>query len=222
MDSLQSLVYLDMTGCQMLEWIPMRLALLNNLEVLKGFVVSDTSYEGVACNLNYLKKLKKLRKLSTEIHRDDISVHQLMEDLIKLKALTSLKVTWKRDLNIARAEKPKEFTKSLPDQLKKLDLQGFPHKELPTWLHPHNLRHLKKLHIGGGRLLKGFGDLPGKATECAVDVLRLTSLPKLRIGWIELKQLYFPKLTFLENYNCPRVSLTPCDGNGIWRSDQDD
>uniref|UniRef100_A0A1J3CCE7 Uncharacterized protein n=1 Tax=Noccaea caerulescens TaxID=107243 RepID=A0A1J3CCE7_NOCCA len=56
----------------------------------------------------------------------------------------------------------------------------------------------------------------------AVEVLRLTSLPELRVGWIELKQIHFPKLTFLEKYECPRVSLTPCDGNGIWRSDQDD
>ncbi|VVB12478.1 unnamed protein product [Arabis nemorensis] len=202
----------------------MRLYLLKNLEVLKGFVVSDTIYEGVACNLNYLKKLKKLRKLSIKIHRDDLGVHQLMGDLIKLKALTSLKVTWRRDLNMVRAGKPEDSTKitSIPDQLKKLDLQRFPHEELPTWLHPRNLLHLKKLHIGGGRTLKGFGDKPEKATECSVEVLRLTSLPKLRIGWIELKQLYFPKLTFLENYDCPRISLTPCDGNGIWRSDQDD
>ena len=223
-NSLHSLVYLDMTGCYMLEWIPMRLASLHNLEVLKGFVVSDTAYEGVACTLILLKRLKKLRKLSIEIHRDDLGVHQLMEDLVKIKALTSLKVTWRKNLNIVRAGKPENFTeiKSLPDQLKKLDLQRYPHEELPNWLHPRKLLHLKKLHIGGGRLLKGFGALPEKATECAVETLRLTSLPRVRTGWIELKKLYFPNLTFLEKYDCPKISLTPCDGNGIWRSDQDD
>ncbi|KAF8088207.1 hypothetical protein N665_0549s0017 [Sinapis alba] len=217
--SLRSLVYLDMTGCYMLEWIPIRLALLKNLEVLKGFVVSDEVYEGVACKLIYLKKLKKLRKLSIEINRDDLGVEQVMEDLVELKALTSLKVTWRRDLRIIHST---DQIQSLSDQLKKLNLQRYPHEELPTWLHPRNLLHLKKLQIGGGRRLKGFGDLPDKATECSVEVLRLTSLPKLRVGWIELKELYFPNLTFLENYECPRVTLTPCDGIGIWRADQDD
>ncbi|KAG2244390.1 hypothetical protein Bca52824_093763 [Brassica carinata] len=217
-DSLGSLVYLDMTGCYMLEWIPLRLALLKNLEVLKGFVVSDEAYEGVACKLSYLKRLKKLRKLSIEINRDDLGVAQVMVDIVELKALTSLKVTWRRDLRIIRTTE----IQSLSDQLKKLDLQRYPHEELPAWLHPRNLLFLKKLQIGGGRRLKGFGDLPDKATECSVEVLRLTSLPKLRVGWMELKQLYFPNLIFLENYECPRVTLTPCDGSGVWRSDQDD
>ncbi|EFH44214.1 hypothetical protein ARALYDRAFT_914754 [Arabidopsis lyrata subsp. lyrata] len=216
--SLENLVYLNMTGCYMLEWIPFRLALLKRLEVLKGFVVSDEVYEGVACKLNYLKGLTKLRKLSIEINRDDLGVGKMMEDLVELKALTSLKVTWRRDIFIGEDS---TNIKTLPDQLKKLDLQRFPHEELPTWLHPENLLHLKKLHIGGGRRLKGVGDLPEKATKCAVEVLRLTSLPKLKLGWIELKQIYFPNLAFLENYECPRVTLTPCDGTGIWRSDQD-
>lgn len=218
--SLQNLVYLDMTGCYMLERIPLRLALLKNLEVLKGFVVSDEVYESVACKLNDLKNLKKLRKLSIEINRDDLGVEQMMENLVDLKELTSLKVTWRRDLRVIRGASTE--IKSIPDQLKKLDLQRFPHEELPSWLYPENLLHLKKLYIGGGRRLKGFGDLPEKATQCAVEFLRLTSLPKLRVGWIELKQIYFPNLSFLENYECPRVTLTPCDGTGIWRSDQDD
>ncbi|VVB12485.1 unnamed protein product [Arabis nemorensis] len=219
-DSLESLVYLDMSGCYMLEWIPLRLALLKNLEVLKGFVVSDEFFESVACKVNYLKNLKKLRKLSIEINRDDFGVEQMMENLVDLKELTSLKVTWKRDLRVIRGSST--GIKSLPDQLKKLDLQRFPHEELPLWLHPENLLHLKRLHIGGGRRLKGFGNyLPEEPTKCAVEVLRLTLLPKLRVGWIELKQIYFPNLSFLESYECPRVTLTPCDGNGIWRSDQD-
>ncbi|XP_006414013.2 disease resistance RPP13-like protein 4 isoform X2 [Eutrema salsugineum] len=236
-DSLENLVYLDMTGCYMLEWIPSRLAYLDNLEVLKGFVVSDDIYDGGSCKLIYLKHLRKLRKLSIEINRDDFRLHELMEDLADLKSLTSLKVTWRRDLDFYDGGSSKliyltrTVTRSLPKnlrrqvrvpfQLKKLSLQRFPEEELPTWLHPHNLLHLKKLHIGGGRTLKGFGDLPEEATPCAVEVLRLTSLPKLTVGWIELKQLYFPNLIFLENYECPRVTLTPCDGNGIWRSDQD-
>ncbi|CAD5328408.1 unnamed protein product [Arabidopsis thaliana] len=237
--SLRSLIYLDMTGCYMLEWIPFRLALLKNLEVLKGFVVSDEVYEGVACKLNYLKGLKKLRKLSIEINRDDLGVEQIMEDLLDLVSLTSLKVTWRRDLRIIIEFKEPilslqemmakldgipythKVKNNLPHKLMKLDLQRFPHEELPTWLHPQNLLGLKKLHIGGGRRLKGFGKLPEEATKCAVEVLRLTSLPKLKVGWMELKHIYFPKLAFLENYECPRVTLTPCDRTGIWRSDQD-
>ncbi|KAL1224743.1 Disease resistance RPP13-like protein 4 [Cardamine amara subsp. amara] len=217
-NSLRNLVYLDMTGCYMLEWIPFSLALLTRLEVLKGFVISDEVYEVVACKLKYLTVLKKLRKLSIEINRDDLGVGQMMADLAGLKALKSLKVTWRRDLRITYRDSTQNV--SLPGQLKKLDLQRFPHEELPTWLHPLNLLHLKKLHIGGGRLLKGFGNLCEKATQCAVEVLRLTSLPELKVDWMELKHIYFPNLTFLENYKCPKITLSPCDGNGIWRSDQ--
>ncbi|CAH8332319.1 unnamed protein product [Eruca vesicaria subsp. sativa] len=238
-DSLQNLVYLDMTGSYMLEYIPLRLALLKKLEVLKGFVVCDSLYESVACKLIYLKNLPKLRKLSIEINSDDLSVQDLTRYLVELKALTSLKVTWRRELDFVRDPPTggavKEFLRTMtmtpkfrapapfvfPSQLKKLNLQRFPDRVLPSWLQPKKLLHLKKLHIGGGRILKGFGDLPEEATECAVEVLRLTSLPQLRVGWIELKQLYFPNLTFLENYECPRVTLTPCDGSGIWKSDQD-
>ncbi|VVB12483.1 unnamed protein product [Arabis nemorensis] len=230
-DYLKNLVYLDMTGCSRLKWIPSRLSLLNNLEVLKGFVVTDAFSERVACKLIYLKP--KLRKLSIEIKQDNFSVRQLMLDLENLNALTSLKVTWCRDPDSPR-RKPTVGVRvpatpaqdPVPNgvgvQLKKLNLQRFPDEELAEWFYPEKLIHLKKLCIGGGKKLKGFGKyLPEEPTKCAVEVLRLTSLPKLRVGWIELKQLYFPKLTFLEKYECPRVSLTPCDGNGIWRSDQD-
>lgn len=221
----------------MLEYIPLRLALLKKLEVLKGFVVCDSLYESVACKLIYLKNLPKLRKLSIEINSDDLTVIELMRCLMELEALTSLKVTWRRELELVRRPLTgggvKQFLRTmsipsrfssrvvLPFQLKKLNLQRFPDQELPPWLHPGRLTRLKKLHIGGGRILEGFGKLPEEATECAVEVLRLTSLPQLRVGWIELKQLYFPKLTFLENYECPRVTLTPCDGSGIWKSNQD-
>jgi len=106
--------------------------------------------------------------------------------------------------------------KGLPVNLVKLDMQCFPDEVLPPWLQPSKLHTLEKLYIKGGTKLTGFEKLD-QATECSVKVLRLKFLPRLKVEWRELRELYFPKLVFLDKYQCPQVSLCPCDGIGIWR-----
>ena len=105
----------------------------------------------------------------------------------------------------------------LPKKLKKLDLQCFPDRDLPSWLKPHKLGGLEKLYIKGGTELTGFGKFETEETkECKVKVLRLKFLPRFKVEWRELGEL-FPNLEFLDKYQSPQVSFCPCDGIGIWR-----
>ncbi|CAH2046299.1 unnamed protein product [Thlaspi arvense] len=247
-DSLKALIYLDITDCYMIDRMPKRLSWLDNLEVLKGFVVSDATDEETFCLLSELKHLKKLRKLSITINKGgEFTATQLFVDIEDFVSLEKLKVAWgginehKKDVptvgvakelfrsitRIPISKVPPQAKllrdpKHLPKNLKKLDLQCFPDPELPSWLQPSQLDTLEKLYIKGGTKLTGFEKLqdredPEEPTKCNVKVLRLKFLPRLKVEWRELRELYFPKLEFLDKYQCPQVSLCPCDGIGIWR-----
>uniref|UniRef100_A0A1J3GA35 Disease resistance RPP13-like protein 4 n=1 Tax=Noccaea caerulescens TaxID=107243 RepID=A0A1J3GA35_NOCCA len=243
-DSLEKLIYLDITDCYMIDRMPKRMSWLKNLEVLKGFVVSDATDDEKVCLLPELKHLEKLRKLSITINKGGkFTVRQLFVDIEFFPKLEKLKVAWgginehkiEERTSVARdfiksmtmrsridappESKEKEIVpKGLPVNLVKLDLQCFPLEVLPTWLQPSTLLTLEKLYIKGGVKLTGFEKLdPEKPTNCNVKVLRLKFLPRLKVEWRELRELYFPKLEFLDKYQCPQVSLCPCDGKGIWR-----
>ncbi|KAG2301789.1 hypothetical protein Bca4012_060139 [Brassica carinata] len=249
-DSLKALTYLDITDCYMIDRMPKRLSWLDNLEVLKGFVVSDATDVETFCLLSELRHLKKLRKLSITINKGgDFTVAQLFVDIQDFSNLEKLKVAWGGINEHNKAEPSagavKEFIRSmtripnssvpepklhkvpkkvavpshLPKKLMKLDLQCFPDAELPSLLEPGKLRTLQKLYIKGGTKLTGLGkSVPEEATECSVKVLRLKFLPRLKVEWRELREVYFPKLEFLDKYQSPQVSFCPCDGIGIWRN----
>ncbi|KAF3572546.1 hypothetical protein F2Q69_00061592 [Brassica cretica] len=104
-----------------------------------------------------------------------------------------------------KAPKKVAVPSHLPEKLMKLDLQCFPDAELPSLHEPGKLRMLEKLYIKGGTKLTGFGkSVPEKPTECSVKVLRLKFLPRLKVEWRELRELYFPKLEFLDKYQSPQ------------------
>jgi hypothetical protein len=245
-DSLKKLIYLDITDCYMIDRMPKRMSWLENLEVLKGFVVSDATDDEKVCLLDELKNLTKLRKLSITINKGGLfTVTKLFVDLEDFNNLEKLKVAWggindhkkeetsggganrfiravtfRSQIDISEEIKKQRAPKHLPKKLKKLDLQCFPDRELPLWLQPQNLGGLEKLYIKGGKELTGFKKLPDKATECNVKVLRLKFLPRLKVEWRELSETYFPKVVFLDKYQCPQVSFCPCDGIGIWRKNR--
>ncbi|CAA7033846.1 unnamed protein product [Microthlaspi erraticum] len=229
---LKNLVYLDMTGCDALESIPLGLSWLSSLEVLKGFVIRDDE-KATTCHLMNLVHLQRLRKLSIIVDRVEFRLDALFGDIAGFKALEKLKLRWGRRISLSKKQLEDRKPRSIPDirrapeegyhlpkQLRKLDLQRFPDSELPGWLQPQNLKGLEKLHLRSWTDLKGFGALPKKPTDCGVTVLRLTCLQKLKVDWRELRQLYFPKLNFVEMYECPGVTFCPCDEDGIWRSDE--
>ncbi|KAF3595905.1 hypothetical protein DY000_02024586 [Brassica cretica] len=221
--------------------MPKRLSWLNNLVVLKGFVVSDANDEEKVCTLAELVHLEKLRKLSITINKGDFSVNDLFLAVEEFKSLEKFKVAWgginehkkveatggvkeflRTISNVTKGQaaevrKRRKVPEQLPKKLEKLDLQCFPDPVLPTWLQPHKLGGLKKLYIKGGTELTGFGKFEtDESNKCEVKVLRLKFLPRFKVEWRELGEL-FPNLEFLDKYQSPQVSFCPCDGIGIWR-----
>ncbi|KAL1225975.1 Disease resistance RPP13-like protein 4 [Cardamine amara subsp. amara] len=87
---LKRLIYLDVSECYMLDGMPKGIAELSNLEVLKGFVISQSDDESKCA----VKNLEKLRKLSITVNKRSFKVEKLMESLRDLKKLGSLKIAW--------------------------------------------------------------------------------------------------------------------------------
>uniref|UniRef100_A0A2N9IAT2 Disease resistance R13L4/SHOC-2-like LRR domain-containing protein n=1 Tax=Fagus sylvatica TaxID=28930 RepID=A0A2N9IAT2_FAGSY len=96
-------------------------------------------------------------------------------------------------------------------ELEKLDLQCYPQMTAPSWLTPGKLDKLKKLYIRGGELQK----LGQENDEWKVEILRVKFLSNLKMDWRELRAS-FPDLIYLEKVNCPKLTLFPCDENGLW------
>ena len=96
-------------------------------------------------------------------------------------------------------------------ELEKLDLQCYPQMTAPSWLIPGKLDKLKKLYIRGGELQK----LGQENDKWKVEILRVKFLSNLKMDWRELRAS-FPDLIYLEKVNCPKLTLFPCDENGLW------
>ena len=107
-----------------------------------------------------------------------------------------------------RPEIPEEFK-----ELEKLDLQCYPKMTAPSWLIPDKLAKLKKLYIRGGEL-QNLGQFK-KNDKWKVEILRLKFLSNLKMDWNEIRAS-FPDLFYLEKFNCPKLTLFPCDENGLW------
>ncbi|KAJ0262728.1 Leucine-rich repeat [Hirschfeldia incana] len=89
-DSLSSLVYLDVSECYMLDRMPPEISRLERLQVLKGFVISQSDNEKDCA----VKHLKNLRKLSITVNRYQFEVDSFMDSLKDLTKLESLKIAW--------------------------------------------------------------------------------------------------------------------------------
>ena len=96
-------------------------------------------------------------------------------------------------------------------ELEKLDLQCYPQMTAPSWLIPGKLDKLKKLYIRGGELQ----NLIQEKDKWKVEILRLKFLSNIKMDWRELRAS-FPHLYYLEKFKCPKITLFPCDENGLW------
>ncbi|KAI8562265.1 hypothetical protein RHMOL_Rhmol03G0021600 [Rhododendron molle] len=185
---LDNLTHLDMSECYFLEHMPESLAQLSNLEVLKGFLIGDFNNNKQSCTLHDLSRLWKLRKLN-----------------IYTKSRRS------------RHGTTQTGPQTLPPGLQKLDLQCFPTQCLTNWLCPYEIWGLKKLYISGGQLCD-LGEILEDVEQqykYNVEILRLKYLSKLKIDWSELRIL-FPKLIYLHQEECPKLTNFPCDERGVW------
>ncbi|KAH0983738.1 hypothetical protein GBA52_010915 [Prunus armeniaca] len=150
--------------------------------------------------LGDLAKLKKLRRLSIYIGNEAVMHDNEFETLKEISSLRRLKISWtvvSSELKEKISLQSRDF--SLPPDLEKLDLQGIPLKEVPSWLNPTQLKNLKKLYIRGGELCSL--DHAGKetVTECKwrVEILRLKYLSNMKIELPKVED-QFPHLLYLE------------------------
>jgi hypothetical protein len=222
------------------------LASLSQLQVLKGFVIRKPRRGGHYCKLADLAKLENLRKLGIHVDRTHDKSEEELLSLRQFKSLRSLSVAWSQIYNsttprneatIQRIVSMKPIInkinslRSTPDptmpastsppplaSLAKLGLRYFPGPKMPDWLETLHLKNLKKLYVRGGNLSDLGSEVYHPET---VEALRLKHLSELQMNWTELQAL-FPKLTYLEKVECPKLSLFPCDENGEWISEADE
>ncbi|KAM5577080.1 disease resistance RPP13-like protein 4 [Rosa sericea] len=175
--SLKKLTHLDVSECFLLEGMPKGLQKLASLQVLKGFLIG--TLKKTPCRLGELAKLKNLRRLSIHMGNEAVVQEKEFTKLEGVSSLRHLKISWGVLSSNFKKDIDKESEKLLfPPNLEKLDLQGFPIRNLPDGLKPSKLPKLKKLYIMGGELASLSH---GETNErWKVEILRLHFLKNLK------------------------------------------
>ncbi|KAK1581372.1 hypothetical protein Q3G72_005503 [Acer saccharum] len=187
--SLKKLTHLDISECYLLDCMPRELLSLSELQVLKGFVITDTKNSNF-CTLAELAGLEKLTKLSVNLNSENFSIDNFSA-VLKFDKLQKLKITWGGKFSkVNRNKKSQQENKKSKDTntglkrqesavgevtrrtLEKLELQCLPNRALPKWVHPNNLRGLKKLYIRGGGI-KTLSRIQEGNQKWEVETLRL-------------------------------------------------
>ncbi|PRQ48624.1 putative leucine-rich repeat domain, L domain-containing protein [Rosa chinensis] len=184
--SLKKLTHLDVSECYLLEGVPKGLHKLSSLQVLKGFLIG--SQEKTPTKLGELATLKKLRRLSIHIGNGAAIQAGEFEKLKVMSSLRYLKVSWgvvSKNLTEGIEDEPSKFL--FPENLEKLDLQGFPLSDAPEGLKPSKLKNLKKLYIRGGEL-KSL--VHGENEQWKVEIFRLEYLKKFIYSEEEVKRIF--------------------------------
>ncbi|XP_020871515.1 axoneme-associated protein mst101(2)-like [Arabidopsis lyrata subsp. lyrata] len=115
----EKLIYLDVSECYMLDSMPKGIAKLSKLQVLKGFVISESDHEDNCA----VKHLKNLRKLSITVNKYSYKVESLMMSLTGLQKLVSLKIAW------GAREEPNKAVESRETTNEEKENQGGPATE---------------------------------------------------------------------------------------------
>ncbi|KAL2330353.1 hypothetical protein Fmac_017934 [Flemingia macrophylla] len=188
--SMKSLKYLILSQCYMLDAMPKGIEKLAELEVLKGFVVSNS--RKTPYKISDLSNLKRLRRLNIHIKVEAVIKDMKFESLRQFAALVHLKISWgvsdKRHSDIPIT--------TLPSTLKKLHLECFFGLKIPEWLKPSKLpSQLKELKITGGKLQSMNHD--GDMHKWAIEILHLKYLKDLEID-IQILHELFPLLRYVE------------------------
>ncbi|RDX91380.1 Disease resistance RPP13-like protein 4, partial [Mucuna pruriens] len=188
--SLRKLTHLDVSQCYLLESMPKGIEKLIELQVLKGFVVGNSSKTP---RIPDLAKLEKLKRLSIHIGSEAMIQDGEFQSLQELKAVKCLKISW----GVLSNTMYKDIEIFLPLGLEKLQLEGFPSEKIPEWLKPHMLPHrLKKLYIKGGKLTSLGHETKGSFMTSSVEIVRLRYLKYLKVD-PNLREM-FPCLKYAE------------------------
>ncbi|KAG6636039.1 hypothetical protein I3843_11G069900 [Carya illinoinensis] len=213
---LHNLTYLDVSNCHILDRMPKGISSLSKLQVFKGFVIAAEPSSDSGGALAELAGLKELWKLSIIANSNHFPTVTDLDTLHGLPKLRNLAIAWE-------SKQGSHGTKGLtsvdqtsqallpPKDLEKLGLQGFPKPKMPYWLVGASKSLCpEKLYIKGG-MLKTLGNEPQES----VKTLCLKFLSDLKTDWKELQDK-FPSMVYLEKVKCPRVTLCPCDEDGVW------
>ncbi|CAB4310487.1 unnamed protein product [Prunus armeniaca] len=143
-----------------LRHMPKGLALLSQLQVLKGFVIGEPRPGGNYCKLADLSGLENLRKLSihtihVDINKTSDAAKRELISLAKFKKLRSLPISWSRLYDTPK--KPPSMMAPVPVPLEKLplvklNLHYFRGSKIPDWLMQWELNYLRKLYLRVGSL----------------------------------------------------------------------
>ncbi|XP_021725744.1 disease resistance RPP13-like protein 4 [Chenopodium quinoa] len=233
--SLGKLTHLDLTGCYSLACLPKGISSLFELQVLKGFFFREKHQDKRSlCSFQDLKRLKKLRKLNITTSLESFPDYKHLEALGEMTELRKLTIEWQGLFKEGTTKRSKTEHKDVGNffgglglekldhkdlgnflgGLEKLDLQHIPYKCAPAWLTPEKLKNLKKLYIRGGKLEK-LGD-EEQHLGWEVETLQLLHLPGLSMTWTVL-QGWFPKLRYLEQVKCDKLTSIPCNIEGVWQ-----
>ncbi|XP_027932849.1 uncharacterized protein LOC114188477 [Vigna unguiculata] len=188
--SLKKLTHLDVSQCYLLESMPKGIGKLSELQVLKGFVVGSSNKTPTVSDLANFKKLKRLSiHIGSEAVIQDKEFESLSNSQVKC-----LKISW----GVSSNTKYKDIEIVLPQGLEKLNIEGFPSEQTPTWLMINHLPlALKKLYIIGGKLRSIHNENNRALEYCKVEILRLKYLKNLQIDMEHLREL-FPSLRYAE------------------------
>ncbi|XP_020415635.1 disease resistance RPP13-like protein 4 [Prunus persica] len=194
--SLRKLTHLDISECYLLEGMPKGIGKLSSLQVL----ILIANLKNTPLRLGDLAKMKKLRRQSIYIRIEAVMQDKEFENLKEISSLRRLKISWavvSSELKEKISLQSRHF--SFPPDLEKLDLQGIPLKEIPSWLNPRQLKNLKKLYIRGGELDSLQHAWEETVTECKlrVEILRLKYLSNMTIEFIKVRD-QFPHLFYWE------------------------
>lgn len=201
------------------------LAKLKKLRKL-GFRTSSKSFP-TEKELRTLQEFNELRKLTIEWSENSTSekdkgTESAGDDPIKSKCIPGL-LPFKK----GATRKPTTDELKLFKNLEKLDLLCYPSTKPPKWLTPDKLEKLESLYVRGGSLhylcqvqedKEGKGQVQ-EVKEWKVKTMRLKYLKELKMDWREMRQS-FPYLVCLQMVDCPRLTLFPCDKNGLWLKEQ--
>ncbi|KAG4923959.1 hypothetical protein JHK87_049499 [Glycine soja] len=155
--SMRSLTHLDVSECYLLDSMPKGIEKLTQLQVLKGFVIGNSSK--TPCRITDLANLKKLKRLSIHIGSEAVIQEKEFEGL---KDLTALELEGFPGFTIPEWLKPSR----LPQKLKKLYIKGgklksLDHGEICHKWHVEILRlqYLNQLQLEERKLHKLFPSL---------------------------------------------------------------
>ncbi|KAL5700152.1 hypothetical protein ACHQM5_025635 [Ranunculus cassubicifolius] len=219
-EALEDLTHLDVSECYLLEYMPKGLRSLYSLQVLKGFVVSNSSLKD-ACHFKDLGLLSKLRKLSVYVASDADIPDEEFDKFHQFGALRVLTITWggqvqqqpTRDTRrLMRSVTMMSGSISMPKYLEKLDLRCYPLPKPPRWMNAEQLLNLKRLYIRGGKI--DYLELDDNE-KWKVKILRLKFLSNLNVEWQDLRTA-FPELIYMEITKCKHLEAFPCDQDGVW------